>query len=227
MEQLAAWEREYRSGHAIPTTTRTRPSSAVLKFDAFLQRQGLVRRSILDLGAGAGRNSIYFAERGHRVTLLDFAQSALEIFEGKSSNVAWRNSARVVRHDLTEPLPFADNTFDAVIDVTTTTSLVPGTMQGLVGELQRVIKPGGHVLSYIHNRSDGYLQLVSPNQDHYEVDDTGIIDYAYSEQELRQLYKAWQILDLQQVEKEDVLCDERHTRRLWWMVCRNEKKRSR
>ena len=223
MEQQAAWEQEYNSGHAIPTSTRTRPSSAVVNFDEFLRQESSRDMSVLDLGAGAGRNCIFLAKRGYQVTALDFSQSALKALKTKITNKSWSNNVRIIQCDLTKPLPFADDTFDAFIDITTTTSLLPEDMKRLVTDLKRVVKQGGLFTCYTHSQDDGYLKMTAPEQNHYEVDSTGIIDYAYTETELRKLYSKWQILDLQHIEKEDVLNGEQYVRRLWRMVGRNKK----
>jgi SAM-dependent methyltransferase len=223
MNQQEAWELEYNFSHAIPTSTRILPSSAVIKFEVLLQQEKLHNLFILDVGAGTGRNSIFLAKKGHKVTALDFSQSALTILTGKIIRKHWSNNITIVDHNLIKRLPFADNAFDAFVDITTTTSLSPSNMKRLALELRRVVKPGGLFMSYIHSKDDGYLQAISPGRDRYEVGGTGIIDYAYSEADLRKLYKDWHILDLQHIEKEDLICGESCVRRLWQIMGRTEK----
>jgi hypothetical protein len=92
-----------------------------------------------------------------------------------------------------------------------------------MSELRRIIKPGGYMVSYVHSHDDGYLQTVAANANCYQVDGTGIVDYAYSEPELRAFYKKWQIIDMHHIEKKDVLCGKKYIRRLWYILCRNEK----
>lgn len=72
--------------------------------------EGDVRgRSVLEVGAGSGRDSVTLAERGARAVVLDYAQASLEVARA----VAARSGVplALVRADALR-LPFRDGTFD-------------------------------------------------------------------------------------------------------------------
>ena len=102
-------------------------------------------RDVLDLGCGTGRHTAWLAEAGARVTAVDFSENMLERARRKVS-VA---DARFIVHDLHEPLPFDDASFDAVVS-----GLVLEHLRDLGGffiEARRVLRPEGRaVVSAMH-----------------------------------------------------------------------------
>lgn len=66
---------------------------------------------VVDLGCGTGRHTLRLAARGARVTALDFADAMVARAAGKPG---W-GDVRFIRHDLHEPLPLADASFDRVV----------------------------------------------------------------------------------------------------------------
>ncbi len=66
---------------------------------------------ILDMGCGTGRHALWLATQGAQVTAIDFSQGMLDQARNKqgADAVTWQV------HDLHEPLPFDDNTFDTVV----------------------------------------------------------------------------------------------------------------
>ncbi len=70
-------------------------------------------RDVLELGAGQGRDTIFFARRGFRVCALDFAESGVRAIREKAARGRVADRVRAVAHDVRRPLPFADESFDA------------------------------------------------------------------------------------------------------------------
>lgn len=66
---------------------------------------------VLDMGCGTGRHALWLANEGAEVTAVDFSQGMLDQARAKqgAEAVTW------LVHDLHEPLPFNDNTFDRVV----------------------------------------------------------------------------------------------------------------
>ena len=104
------------------------------------------RPRVLDVGGGAGRYSIWLAERGYDVTLVDLSERQREIAREK---VAERSlEARVtVRAGDVRDLAFAANQFDATCCLGGPLSHVLDAEQRRVaaGELRRITTPGGPV----------------------------------------------------------------------------------
>ena len=102
-------------------------------------------REVLDLGCGTGRHTAWLAESGARVTAIDFSEKMLECARGKVSAA----DVRFIVHDLHEPLPLADASFDAVVS-----GLVLEHLRDLGAffmEAHRVLRPQGlAVVSAMH-----------------------------------------------------------------------------
>ncbi|NLI91927.1 MAG: class I SAM-dependent methyltransferase [Peptococcaceae bacterium] len=69
-------------------------------------------KKILEAGSGSGRISLRLALEGAEVTLLDYSPKALEISRNHFNK--YKIQAFFINADLTEKLPFEDNSFDVV-----------------------------------------------------------------------------------------------------------------
>jgi ubiquinone/menaquinone biosynthesis C-methylase UbiE len=97
-------------------------------------------RSVADVGCGTGRHAVALAQAGARVTAVDFSGGMLS--QAKSKPGA--EQVRFVAHDLSQPLPFEDGSFDRVL-----CCLVLEHVQDLTHafrELGRICKPEGRVV---------------------------------------------------------------------------------
>lgn len=96
--------------------------------------------SVLDVAAGNGNATLAFARRFHEVTSTDYVPQLLEKgrarAEAEALNVAFRIADA-------EALPFADDSFDAVVS-TFGVMFAPNQAQA-AAEMLRVVKPGGRI----------------------------------------------------------------------------------
>jgi len=105
--------------------------------------------AVLDCGAGTGSAALLASKRTGRdgsVTLLDINESMLAVAEEKVSASRDSSRFRFVIGDMHE-LPFADDSFDAVLSTYSTCPLydpVRGA-QELYRVVYRVVKPGGRI----------------------------------------------------------------------------------
>lgn len=101
--------------------------------------------SILDLGCGNGRNSIYLVSlaRGFKVFALDFSVKMLRIAKNKAQQEKLDNNIEFIQGDITK-LPFTTNSIDNAIFVATLHHLPSAELrlQSLM-DLERCLKPGG------------------------------------------------------------------------------------
>lgn len=100
---------------------------------------------VLDLGCGTGRHTAWLAEAGARVTAVDFSENMLEQARVKVSAA----DVRFIVHDLHEPLPLDDASFDALVSGLVLEHL--RDLERFFGEAHRVLRPRGRaVVSAMH-----------------------------------------------------------------------------
>ncbi len=99
-------------------------------------------RRLLELGAGQGRDTLRFAQAGFDVVALDYADSAVEAVSAKAA--VHNLNVQVQSHDLREPLPFDDETFDACYShMLYCMAFTEVELRRLSAEIRRVLRPGG------------------------------------------------------------------------------------
>jgi ubiquinone/menaquinone biosynthesis C-methylase UbiE len=113
----------------------------VRRFVASLRERNLKR--VLDLGCGAGRHFVFLTKEGFEAHGLDRSKEALELARRRLGEEGL--SARLVRADLTS-LPFRDGCLDAMIAIATLYHGTLSTMRQALGEIHRVLRPGGLAL---------------------------------------------------------------------------------
>ncbi len=99
-----------------------------------------VRSNILDVGCGIGKVSDFLFRKGYTVTGVDLNVKALK--EGKkiNGNISYK------RADITNELPFANETFDAVVVPYVFASIISKKKQiAAAKEIIRVLKSGGYL----------------------------------------------------------------------------------
>ncbi len=95
--------------------------------------------TILDVGCGTGRWLRRYSAIGFQSTGIDATPAMLRI--ARQNGTAAPLIAAVARH-----LPFADATFDCVSDITVVQHISPAFQPEAIGEMLRVLKPGGRLI---------------------------------------------------------------------------------
>lgn len=104
-----------------------------------LQQLGDVRgKYLLDLGCGAGENSVYFAQRGARCVAADYSPGMVEVALKLAESNQVQVEGRVI-NAMAIDLP--DNTFD-IVYASNLLHHIPDPKLALA-EMHRVLKPGG------------------------------------------------------------------------------------
>ena len=126
--------------------------------------------TVLELGAGQGRDTLYLARRGFQVHALDYAVEGIEAIEAKADTKGLGDRVTVGLHDVRQLLPFADAAFDASYShMLLCMALTTPELERLVGDLRRVLRPGGHVVYTVRTTGDvHYGAGVAHGDDMYE-----------------------------------------------------------
>ena len=165
-------------------------------------------KKILGLASGGGQQMPIFAALGAECTVLDYSRSQLE----SERMVAEREgySIRIIRGDMTRPLPFADGEFDLIFHPVSNCYI--REVKPVWKECWRVLRPGGVLLSgvdhYINYIVDGeekqiinelpFNPLRNPQQmKQLEEEDAGVqFSHSIEEQIGGQLEAGFRLLNL-------------------------------
>lgn len=152
-DQREHWEGTYG---ANPEMYGSRPSEpAVYAADLFA---GSGAERVLELAAGHGRDTLYFAQQGFSVVATDFSDVAVAEIRRASQErrIAIRVTATV--HDMREPLPFVNESIDAVYaHMALCMALSSSEIHALVDEVARVLKPGGRFVYTVRHTGDSHF----------------------------------------------------------------------
>ena len=103
--------------------------------------------SALDVGTGTGHYACDLASRGLRVVGYDSSEAMLRVARAKDSPVVWQRGQA-------EALPFADDSFDLVLSVTTL-EFVDDPARALA-EMFRVTAPDGRLIVAVLNATSSW-----------------------------------------------------------------------
>lgn len=166
-------------------------------------------KKVLGLAAGGGQQIPIFAALGAECTLLDYSQKQVD----SDLLVAQREGYQIhaVRGDMTQPLPFADESFDLVFHPVSNCYIED--VQHVWKECYRILKKGGRLMSGLDNginflfeegneREIKYRLPFNPLQDtnllkHLERENSGVqFSHTLEEQIRGQLKAGFTLLDL-------------------------------
>ena len=155
-KRVDLWRDEYhRKG--IPSSFRTNPSGSVELFVNLLETRGVVSGHALDIGCGTGRNSLYLAFRGFRVSAMDFVPEMVDTLRLASEEQGFSDRIMPHCHDVAQPWPLKPNTFDLAVDAFCYKhQIAEAAKNNYRNELKRVLKPNGYYMLTLAGSDDGY-----------------------------------------------------------------------
>src|SRR5699024_11127065 len=99
--------------------------------------------SILELGAGHGRDALHFAREGFAVQATDFSSTGLEQLRARAAHEGLSEQVRTAIHDIREPLPIPAASLDGVFaHMLLCMALSTTEIHAAVAEIGRVLRPG-------------------------------------------------------------------------------------
>lgn len=159
--QRCHWQNTYT---AHPGMYGERPSTPALHAAGVFHAAGA--KDVLELGAGHGRDALYFAREGFTVQAADFSATGLQQLQGaaRAQGVADRVSTTV--HDVRDPLPLPDASVDAVFaHMLLCMALSTQEIHALVHEVRRVLRPGGMLVYTVRHTGDSHYGTGTPHGD--------------------------------------------------------------
>jgi len=192
------WDEEYRKQNIASSFKGTLSHSVKFLLGSFGE---FSPKSFLDLGCGNGRNAIPLARMGYEVIGMDISEVALnqarEKLELEGEEV--QKKVRFVLGSMGQPLPFRDNEFDVVMDITSFDILVDDTeVDCHKNEVARVLKNNGYFLYYDMAEDDPYslaLLAKSPDKDKGIIyTPTGIPFKIYSADDITRIFSSFKVI---------------------------------
>ncbi|MBL1102031.1 class I SAM-dependent methyltransferase [Streptomyces coffeae] len=114
-------------------------------------------RDVLELGAGHGRDALYFAAEGFTVQAADFSATGLEQLRRAALARGLEGWVTTAVHDVREPLPLADASVDAVFaHMLLCMALSTKEIHAVVEEVGRVLRPGGAFVYTVRHTGDAH-----------------------------------------------------------------------
>jgi SAM-dependent methyltransferase len=116
------------------------------ELDRFRSRLGLRPSThLLDVGCGSGGPALHVARRtGCRVVGVELSEEAVAEATRLAHDAGLETRATFAHADASEPLPFEDSSFDALICIDAINHLPDRA--GVLGDWARVLRPGGRLL---------------------------------------------------------------------------------
>ena len=158
-------------------------------------------KNIVELGAGLGRDTIFFAQNSIHVEALDYSQKAIETINIKSKKLNLEQFIKTKVFDVRKKLPFENNTIDACFShMLYCMALSNLDLENLNKEIHRILKPGGINIYTVRHTDDGdYKNGIHIGEDLYEND--GFIVHFFSKDKIIQLSKDFEILNIEKFEE--------------------------
>lgn len=175
------------------------PSEPALDAAALFARMG--RKTVLELGGGQGRDTLFFAKRGFHVTVLDYAQAAVDAIVAKAKARRLEERIRALCYDVRRPLPFEEAAFECCYShMLFCMGLTLVELDRLSAEVLRVLRPGGlHVYTARHTGDPHCRTGIQRGEDMYEVG--GFIVHLFDRAKVRRLAAGYDVLDIHEFEE--------------------------
>ncbi|MFB7512734.1 class I SAM-dependent methyltransferase [Streptomyces sp. NPDC056144] len=202
--QRAHWQSTYT---AHPGMYGSEPSAPAVHAARIFRASGAER--VLELGAGHGRDALFFAREGFAVQATDFSPVGLGRLRAAAEAEGLAERVSTAVHDVRDPLPFPDASVDAVFaHMLLCMALSTREIHALVGEVRRVLRPGGTFVYTVRHTGDAHYGGGVPQGDDIH-EHGGFAVHFFSRQLVDALAEGWTLDEVHPFEEGDL------PRRLW------------
>ena len=190
-QQSQHWEKTFSSK---PEIFGLEPSIAAIKALNTFKEQKITK--IIELGAGLGRDTIFFAQNSIYVEALDYSSLAIKVINQKTKKNNLSNYISTKIFDIRERLPFKDNSIEACFShMLYCMALTNSDLEKLNNEICRVLKPNGINIYTVRHTNDGdYKKGIHRGEDLYEND--RFIVHFFSEDKVKSLLKGFKNINI-------------------------------
>jgi SAM-dependent methyltransferase len=195
-QQSQHWERKFSSK---PEMFGLEPSIPAKKSIELFKNQNITK--IIELGAGLGRDTIFFAQSSIHVNALDYSPSGIKAINKKTEKQNLSNFISTKIFDVRKKLPFEDSSIEACFShMLYCMALTNIELENLNNEICRVLKPNGINIYTVRHTNDGdYKKGIHRGEDLYEKD--GFIIHYFSKDKINSLLKGFQNIKIENFEE--------------------------
>ncbi len=195
-QQSQHWENSFSNK---PEMFGSEPSVAAQESLILFKKKNI--KNIVELGAGLGRDTIFFAKNSIHVQALDYSPSAIKKINEKAKKDSLSNFISTKKFDIRKKLPFDDNSVEACFShMLYCMALSNIDLINLNNEVCRILKPDGINVYTVRHIDDGdYKNGIHIGEDLYEND--GFIIHFFSKEKVNELSKGFEVLDINSFEE--------------------------
>ena len=195
-DQKKHWGKTYADN---PAFFGESPSEFAQTSVDLFRREGI--RKILEIGCGHGRDTLLFAKEGFDVLALDYSEEGLGILSGRAEEAGLSHQVATQVFDVRKPLPFPDGSFDACYShMLLCMELSTEELKFLLGEIHRVLKPGGLALYSVRNTFDKHYGAgTRKSEEMYEIG--GFVVHFFSEEKARSLSSGYEVREIRRMQE--------------------------
>ena len=175
------------------------PSKAAINTLKTLKKEKI--KKIVELGAGLGRDTIFFAKNLINVEALDYSSTAIKIINKKVTEYKLTNLISAKIFDVRRKLPFEDNSVDACFShMLYCMALTTTELKYLNSEICRILKPGGINIYTVRHTGDGdYKNGIHRGEDLYEND--GFVVHFFSKEKIIKISDGFNVVSIDKFEE--------------------------
>ena len=195
-QQSQHWEVNFSSK---PEMFGLEPSIVAIKSIKLFKEKNI--KNILEIGAGLGRDTIFFAQNSIKVKALDYIPSAIKIINENVTKKGLLNYVATKVFDIRKKLPLKDNSIEACFShMLYCMALSTEEIKNLNNEICRVLKPNGINIYTVRHIEDGdYKNGIHIGENLYEND--GFIVHFFSEEKIKDLSEGFNIIEIEKFEE--------------------------
>jgi SAM-dependent methyltransferase len=195
-QQSQHWEKNFLSK---PEMFGLEPSKAGINTLKIFKEKNI--KKIVELGAGLGRDTIFFAKNSINVKALDYSPAAIEIINKKALKHKLSDLISAKIFDVRKKLPFEDNSLEACFShMLYCMALSITELNYLNSEICRILKPGGINIYTVRHTGDGdYKNGEHIGENLYEND--GFIVHFFSEEKVKKITDGFTIINIEKFEE--------------------------
>jgi len=195
-QQSQHWESNFSNK---PEMFGLNPSLSAKKALKLFQEKKIGK--IVEIGAGLGRDTIFFAKNSIHTIALDYSPSGIKVINQKAKKDNLSNYISTKLFDVREKLPFENNSIEACYShMLYCMALTTSDLEKLNNEILRILKPGGINIYTVRHINDGDFQNgIHRGEDLYEND--GFIVHYFSEEKVNSLLNGFKNISLEKFEE--------------------------